>query len=262
MLKKGDIEINAQIVLVRDYNDKDDLDNTLNDLLEYGENLTSISVVPVGLTKFRKNLTKLKPFDKESALETIDIIEKYRAKFKEKYGYSTVYPSDEFFILSGREMPEIDYYERLLQYENGVGIVSCLLDDVKNDLKKLSKKDIQSIKGYEGVCVSGVLAYDYMRRVFDMIEEKIPQIKVRVKKIENEFFGKSITVTGLLTAGDLFREIENKEFDNLIIPSIMQNDGVFLDDYTISDVENNLKCNVILTHSDRFLKDLIDAFNQ
>lgn len=260
VLKKGDIEINAQIVLVRDYNDKEDLDNTLNHLLDYGENLTSISVVPVGLTKFRDNLVKLKPFDKESAIETIDIIEKYRAKFKEKYGYATVYPSDEFFILAEREIPEIDYYERLLQYENGVGIVSSLVDDVSNDLKRLSKKHIQNIKGYEAICVSGVLAYEYMKKVFDMINEKIPQIKIEVKKIENEFFGKSITVTGLLTASDLFRELDNKDFDNLIIPSIMQNDGVFLDDYTISDVENKLKCNIILTHSDSFLKDLLDAF--
>ena len=99
-----------------------------------------------------------------------------------------------------------------------------------------------------------------MKKVFDMINEKIPQIKIEVKKIENEFFGKSITVTGLLTASDLFRELDNKDFDNLIIPSIMQNDGVFLDDYTISDVENKLKCNIMLTHSDSFLKDLLDAF--
>lgn len=237
-LSEAGISMNCQIVLCPGLNDGDELRRTLTDLGNLMPNISSVAIVPVGLTKFREGLYPLTMFDKEGAGKTIDIIEEFQQKFLSEYGTRLVFPSDEFYLKAERPLPEADFYEEYPQYENGVGMMRSLYDEffaaLEGEENEKINRDIS--------IATGAAAYDMISELARAAEKKFG-LNCRVYKIINHFFGETITVTGLLTAGDIISQLEGKELgaELLLSKSMIIHDGdLFLDDYTISDVEKKL----------------------
>ncbi|MBQ8297409.1 MAG: DUF512 domain-containing protein [Ruminococcus sp.] len=255
-LAENGIKLNCQIVCCPGLNDGEELRRSLTDLGELMPNITSMAVVPVGLTKFREGLYLLEGFTKETAAETIDIIEEFQAVFLEKFGTRTVFPSDEFFLIAERELPPVEYYEDFSQYENGVGMLRSLIDEFEKAL------DLAEWEGGERhVSIAcGYAPYSTMQSLAKMAEERFHQLKCNVYRIRNDFFGETITVTGLITAQDLIAQLRGQELgDELLISSAMlrRDSEQFLDDLTVSDVERELGVSVRASDNDGY--ELLDA---
>lgn len=250
------IKINCQLVLCPGYNDKKELERSLSDLIAL-ENVECIAAVPVGLTKYREGLEKLTPFNKQTAAETIDIIDFFGDKCIEKYGSRRVYASDEFYILSEREMPNAEYYGEFLQLDNGVGLWSLLkseaFDAIEDcDIKLENKRKIS--------LVTGKAAYPLMTEIVDKCQQKWDNLECEVFAIENEFFGPLITVAGLVTATDILAQIEGRNLgEEMLIPSVMlRSEGdMFLDSITVDELSQKLDINITAVDNDGYL--LIDA---
>lgn len=250
------IKLNCQIVLCPELNDGEELKRTLSDLGELMPNISSIAVVPVGLSKFREGLYPLKCFDKDSAGEALDIISEFQNKFLENYGTRLVFPSDEFFLIAERKIPGSDYYEDFAQYENGVGMLRSLEDEFMQALE-CSDYDNQNRKIS---IATGYSAYNTIKKLAGLAEKKYSGLKCELYSIRNDFFGETITVSGLITATDILKQLENKNLGNelLISSSMLRRDtDVFLDDLTVSDVENRLNVKIIPVENDGFA--LLDA---
>lgn len=237
-LKENEIPINTQIVLCPDYNDGNELERTLNDLWGYKSVLNSIAIVPVGITKFRKE--KLKQVSKEKAIETIEIVEKFNKKVKKNIASV----SDEFFLIAEKELPDKKYYNGYNQLEDGVGSLRCLIDDF-NKRKKQIPQSIKTRKEYTIACSQSAAG------VFEMIEKEIKtkNLTLQIMPIKSEFWGKDVNVAGLITAQDLIKQLKNNCFKDVIIPSVVLRPYTteFLDGLTVSDVEKeiNAKLHVI-----------------
>jgi putative radical SAM enzyme (TIGR03279 family) len=233
------ITLNCQIVSCPEINDGNELRRTLTDLENLGVEMTA--VVPVGLTKYREGLYPLVPYTKERAAQTIDIIEEFGNRCKEKYGRRTFYAGDEFYIIAQRNIPEPEFYEDFAALEDGVGMIAYLTDDVKWTLEEL---DGDSSLSHTVTVVCGEGVHPFMKKIMELISEKFPNIKINTYAIKNNFFGGGVNVSGLVTGGDLIDQLKGKELGNkLIIPSSMlrfEND-LFLDDVSTQDVENQLK---------------------
>lgn len=258
-LNAADVEMNGQVVLCKNVNDKEELERTISDLEKYIPNMRSVSIVPSGLTKFRDGLYPLELFEKEDACAVIDTIEKWQKHFYEKYGIHFIHASDEWYILAEREMPEEERYDGYLQLENGVGMIRSFIEEVKDYL--------DSIEGDDRVInvstISGVLAYDTIKSSCDKINKKFPNVNVHVYKIINDYFGHSITVTGLLTGQDICSQLSGKELgDNLLLPTntLKADENIFLDDMTLEEFEKNLQINTIIVKSSGmdFVKNIIN----
>ena len=237
-------------------NDGDELRRTLQDLGGLMPNISSMAVVPVGVTKYRENLYPLKTFDKKGAGKTIDIIEEFQAEFLEKYGTRVVFPSDEFFLTAERELPDMAYYEDFPQFENGVGMLRSLIDEFENAI------DSAEYSGGERhiTVVTGYCPYTVIKKLAEMAESRFSGLKCDVMPIRNDFFGNTITVTGLITAGDLISQLKGRDNGSeLLISSsmLMQNSEIFLDDMTVSDVEKALDIKIKITQNDGY--ELLDA---
>ncbi len=255
-LAENGIMLNCQIVCCPGLNDGDELRRSLTDLGELMPNISSMAVVPVGLSQFREGLYPLTPFTKETAGETIDIIEEFQQEFLRKFGTRTVYPSDEFYLIAERELPSAESYEDYPQYENGVGMLRSLIEEFEDALKNAEytggKRNISIATGYS--------AFDTINKLAGMAEVRFPELECRVYAIRNDFFGETITVSGLITGQDLISQLSGKELGvELLISSSMLRSGsdVFLDDLTVSDVEQKL--NVTVTASDNDGYNLLDA---
>ncbi len=235
-LKENDIPFHAQIVLCPDYNDDEELKRSLNDLWKYKSVLGSIAIVPVGITKFRKE--KIKQVSKEKAIETIKIVEEFNKKIKRNIACV----SDEFFLIAQMPLPEKNYYNGYSQLEDGVGSLRCLIDDFNKRIKKLHKK-VKEKKEYTIACsVSAKEAFIFFAEELNKIEN----INLQVLPIKSEFWGKDVNVAGLITAKDLINQIKNNSFKNVIIPSVMLRPYTteFLDGLTIKDVEEQTKTKI------------------
>ncbi|MBQ8887620.1 MAG: DUF512 domain-containing protein [Candidatus Gastranaerophilales bacterium] len=231
-LKENDIPFHAQIVLCPDYNDGKELERTLNDLWNYKDIIGSIAIVPVGITKFRKE--KLKQVDKQKAIETIDIVDKFNKKIKKNLASV----SDEFFLLAEKELPEKKYYNGYRQLEDGVGSLRCLIDDFNKRIKKVSKAP-KTQKEYTLACsVSASKCFETFAKELNKIEN----INLKVQPIKSDFFGKDVNVAGLITAQDIIKQLRDKGHKNVVIPSIVLRPYTteFLDGLTVKDVENQL----------------------
>lgn len=249
--------INSQIVACPGINDGNELKRTLNDLEELG--VQCVAVVPVGLTGYRENLFKLTPYNKETAAETLDIIESFGDRFKEKYGRRTVYAADEFYIKAGRQLPPPEYYEGYPALENGVGLVTLLREEVEFALEDMEPDDSLN---HTVTVACGECTYEELKKTLAQINQKFPNIKINVRSIKNEFFGGEIDVTGLVTGGDLIKQLRGKELGNkLLIPSCMLRfeGDIFLDDASVDDVREKLKVNVKVTDNsgDAIVKEII-----
>ena len=258
-LNAADVEMNGQVVLCKNVNDKEELERTISDLEKYIPNMRSVSIVPSGLTKFRDGLYPLELFEKEDACAVIDTIEKWQKHFYEKYGIHFIHASDEWYILAEREMPEEERYDGYLQLENGVGMIRSFIEEVKDYLDSIEGDD----RAINVSTISGVLAYDTIKSSCDKINKKFPNVNVHVYKIINEYFGHSITVTGLLTGQDICAQLSGKELgDNLLLPTntLKADENIFLDDMTLEELEKNLQINTIIVKSSGmdFVKTIIN----
>ena len=252
----GCIQMNGQIVLCKGINDGEELERSIKDLSKYLPYLQSVSVVPVGLTKYRDGLYPLEPFGKEDAIKVLETIEKWQKVFFEEHGLHFIHAGDEWYILAEREVPEEDRYDGYLQLENGVGMLRLLLNEFEEAFEDLEGDDRQR----EVSIVTGGLAYPYLKSMAERLEEKYPNLTVHVYKIRNDFFGEKITVSGLITGQDLLAQLKGQELgEAILIPCNMLRDGeeVFLDDITLSDVKETLQVEVNVVKSSG--QDLVDA---
>ncbi len=242
------IPMNGQIVLCKGINDGEELWRSISDLMEFVPVMESLSVVPVGLSDYRDGLFHLEPFTKEDAEDVIDIIEHFQKKAYEKHGIHFVQASDEWYINAGREFPEAERYDGFIQLENGVGMVRLLMDEFGSEWDSIEGDD----REYEVSMVTGVLVYDSIKMLADRIPEKFPNVKIHLYKIINDFFGHRITVTGLLTGGDIRKQLTGKTLgQRLVLPSntLMADEPKFLDDVTLAELTDALQVDVCIVES-------------
>jgi putative radical SAM enzyme (TIGR03279 family) len=231
------IHLNCQIVLCKGWNDGRELLNSLLDLNDMKPAVKSVAVVPVGLTKYRENLTQFQPFTPEDAKAVIDITRKFNG----------VFAADEFYLLAGEEIPPDEYYGDYPQYENGVGMVRYQIRNFEDNIDYIGEEegllDLKGIKSFSmavGTSVAGV-----MGTFAEKLTEKT-NVKVNIFPIKNLFWGESITVSGLITAGDIINQLKDKDLgDFLLLPKTMLNsDNLFLDNLTVEDIEKELNVKV------------------
>ena len=246
------IEMNFQIVLCKGINDGEYLIKSIRDLSEFIPNGVSLSIVPFGMTKFRDGLEKIDAFDKKDCCDIIDNVEKIQKELFEKFNTKFVFLSDEFYITARRKFHNADFYEGFSQLENGVGMISLMESEFFDYLKTLkgdNKKRHVSI-------ATGSAAYKFILNLTCELTKKFNCTKIDVYEIKNNFFGNTITVSGLLTGTDIIEQLLGKELgDFLLIPenAFRADDTVMLDDVDIEDIEKKLKCKVRISHSDGVL---------
>ena len=273
-LYQAEILMNGQIVLCKGVNDGNELRYSLDKLFEYYPTLQSVSVVPVGLTNYRDGLYPLEPFEKDDAINVIEIIEEYQKKALKKGGTHFCHASDEWYILAGKELPNEDSYDGYLQYENGVGMVTSLRDEVNDYINSKQFKEYvlnkrNNIKINKSIA-TGTLVYPYIKELAEKVVNKINELlnvsdnKITVYSIINEFFGERITVSGLITGQDLVKQLKNVDKGNCLLISecmVRTEEGIFLDDYTIDDVQSALQVPVRIVKSsgEDFVNSIIEC---
>lgn len=265
-LTEGGITVNAQIVLCRGLNDGVELDSTLEELSGLYPRIASISVVPVGLTKWREGLYKLEPFNAQASANVLEQVGDWQQKLLIKHGTRLVYLADEFYIMAGAKLPVCEEYEDFPQIENGVGLMSLFIFEFNEYLKKHGKKldrYCSKLDGDRTVSIAtGICAYKYIKQLVQLLEKRYNNLKVAVYPIKNSFFGENVTVTGLLTGCDLFAQLESQKLGSeLLISRSMLKSGeeLFLDDYTVSGLGLKLgkKVTVVDNKGEDFIKKIL-----
>ena len=248
------IEMNGQIVLCKGVNDGDELERSLQDLYGYLPHLKSVSIVPVGLSKYREGLYPLEPFDKKDAEILIDTVERWQQKAMEEFRLHFVHASDEWYILADRDMPDEESYDGYLQLENGVGMLRLMINEFDDALNEACNK---KVKGFVPVkekvsLITGKLAYPYILQMAKRLMEEFPEKEIQVLPIRNEFFGEMITVSGLLTGQDIIKQCKDMDLgERLMLPENLLRSGeiVLLDDITTIDIQNSLQVEVDIVKS-------------
>lgn len=234
-LAEGGIRLNCQIVLCPGINDGPALEYTLEKLFELGESLLSVACVPVGLTKYREGLFPLTPYGRETAAETLALIEGFGERFRQERGSRVVYPSDEFYLLAQKPLPEADFYEDFPQIENGVGLLVNLREEFREALE--SAGEIAPLERPRRVTlVTGTAACDFLDSMLDELRRKCHNLTISTMPVVNEFFGGTVNVAGLITGGDILKALRGKELgEALLVPSAMlkAREDIFLDDITL-----------------------------
>lgn len=256
MLDEGGIRINAQLVLCRDINDGEELTYSLNELCKL-ENLESLAAVPCGMTAHREGLPEILPYHKESAADVIRRIEKKAAECLEAFGCRKVFASDEFYLTAEKELPPDEAYEGYPQLENGVGMLRLHTVEFEDALADCETEDVSRHLSI----ATGMLAKSHMEHLASLAMARFPSLRVDVHAIVNHFFGETITVSGLVTGGDLIAQLKGKELgDTLLIPeNMLRHEGdLFLDNVSVSDVENALHVTLGVTSRDG--EDLLHHF--
>ena len=251
------IIMNGQIVLCKGVNDGDELRKTLLDLYKYAPVMQSVSIVPVGLTKYREGLYPLENFEREDAQNVLAVIDEIRDKALKELGIRFAYASDEFYILAQKDLPSYEEYDDFPQIENGVGMISSFEHDyrelIDNCKAKLQEGMFNLPKNPVNVtAVCGQLAFPYVEKVYSELFELFDNLSIEVIPITNEFFGENITVSGLVTGGDIIKQLQNKKIGKyLLIPECMlrAKEQVFLDDVTVCDLEKALQVTAIIVKS-------------
>lgn len=245
-LTEHDIQINGQIVLCPGYNDGEKLNQTIESLYALGTNFMNLAIVPVGITKYRKGLAPLHPVTMEKAKEVIEKVTTYQNKFLEERGSRFVFLSDEFYIQGKHELPTYEMYEGFPQLENGVGLIRKLEREINTTLdQKLASQFAGSVS-----IITGVSAYQFIKRMARKIEKHYPEITIHVIKIYNDFFGEKITVAGLVTGEDIIKQVEKQSLgQKVIIPNVMLKSGedVFLDNISLEDLSHKMERKILVT---------------
>ncbi len=268
-LYEAGITLNGQIVLCKGVNDGEELEYSIKELTKYLPNLESVSVVPVGLSKYREGLYPLEPFTKEDALNVLDTIHKWQEKVYKEYGMHFIHASDEWYILAGKEMPPASWYDGYLQLENGVGMIRLMMDEFYQSIEDYqsaiaNKKESRLPEHIEKTVsvATGRLAYPYIKEIAGKLMELFPEVTIQVYEIINDFFGERITVSGLLTGQDIKKQLTGKNLgERLWLPQNVLRAGerVFLDDLTIEELETALQVPIDIVKSSgyEFLKLLL-----
>lgn len=249
ILADGGIDLNAQIVLCKGVNDKELLDCSFADLETLVPALKSVSVVPVGLTKYRKGLYPLEPFSPEECAEVIDQVERAAEGFLEKHGTRLVFASDEFYIKAKRPLPPPEYYEGFPQLENGVGMIASLVDDLDMEMEYLAEETDTSTERHLSIA-TGMAAYETILQQVEKVKKIWYNTDCKVYPVRNDFYGENVTVSGLLTGGDIIAQLKGKELgDLLLIPrNALRHEGDrFLDGVTVEEMESELGVRVLAT---------------
>ena len=253
-LSKAGITMNGQIVLCPRLNDGQELDRTIRELSVYLPHMQSVSVVPVGLTKFREGLFPLRAFEKKDAVAALEIIDKWRETLYKQHGNHFVHASDEFYLMADRPLPEEDQYDGYPQLENGVGMLRLLIEETTlavETRKNTENLSCQTTPRKVSVA-TGRLASPTIEHLLEQVSTAFPWIDGHVYTIENRFFGEMITVSGLITGQDLLAQLKDKELgQSLLLPENMLRSGerVFLDDMTVDELEKELNTPVVIVRS-------------
>ncbi|MBO5070653.1 MAG: DUF512 domain-containing protein [Roseburia sp.] len=298
-LYEAGIEMNGQIVLCKGVNDGEELERSIRDLTKYLPYMESVSVVPVGLSKYREGLYPLEPFEKEDAREVLATIHKWQKVCMETHGTHFIHASDEWYLLAEEELPEEDNYDGYIQLENGVGMLRLLLeefhaalDELLEDMEALEDvkttedeealedmrvldavellddeelSDNRKVTGEENAkhvvsLATGRLAAPFIEQLAKECMEVFPDYRILVYPIRNDFFGESITVSGLLTGQDILAQLKDRELgERLLLPCNLLRSGeeVFLDDMTLQELEKALQVKIDIVQSSG--QDLLDA---
>ena len=252
-LYEAGITMNGQIVLCKGINDGAELERSISDLTAYLPHLESVSVVPVGLTRFRDGLYPLEPFEQEDAVKVLRCIHDWQDKIYPEYGLHFVHASDEWYVMAGEELPEAGRYDGYLQLENGVGMLRLMTDEF-NEALALAEEETDAYTGRNGEMsvVTGRLAYPYMRDMSQRMMELFPGLNIHVYAVNNDFFGERITVSGLLTGQDIISQLHGKRLgDRILLPQnvLRSGENYFLDDVTVEEMEKALQVKVDIVKS-------------
>ncbi len=237
------IAINTQLVLCPGINDGEELERSLNELSKLYPSVQSIAAVPVGLSDHRDGLFKIEPYTKETAGQTIDIIDRFNEKFRAEHGEIIAYAADEFYLKAERKMPDAEYYNGFPQLENGVGMWALLKSEFEQALGECGITQLDR----SVTVVTGKAAYPLISELSENAEKKIKGLKVKVIAAENKLLGKMITVSGLLCGADIISALDGIDLgDELIIPpNCLRSEGdMFLDDMTVEELSQKLKIKV------------------
>ena len=265
------IQMNGQIVLCKGINDGAELERSIRDLAGYLPYMESVSVVPVGLSRYREGLYPLEPFEKEDAEEVLDIIHKWQKICYEKHGTHFIYASDEWYLLAEQDFPPEENYDGYIQLENGVGMMRLLEEEFNFCLEEEEEQEpsfremLQNTRGFfkkkqedktsaKTISIAtGKSAASLLRKLAAKFTCKHPDTQILIYEIKNNFFGEQITVSGLLTGKDLKEQLSGQELgQKLLLPCNLLRSGeeVFLDDMTLQELENTLQVPIHIVKSD------------
>ena len=244
------IVMNCQIVCCPGLNDGEELDRSMRELAALHPAVHSVSVVPVGLTRYREGLYPLTAFTPEHAAETLDQVTAFGDRCLEQYGTRIFWCGDELYLKAGRELPPDEFYEEYTQLENGIGMLRLLETEFRSALRLSEDPGPQHCS-----IATGAAAAPWLKMLADLAVARYPQLKIDVYPIQNDFFGHSITVAGLVTGGDLIRQLHGKDLgDRLLISQNMlrREERDFLDDVTLEDAREALQVPIFPTETDGF----------
>lgn len=245
-LADAQIQMNCQIVLCPGYNDKEELERTVSDLTKLYPYVNSAAAVPVGITKHRDHLPHLEIFNEKTASETIDLVNKLQEKYLKELGTRFIFLSDEFYMIANRQLLDYDEYEGFIQFENGVGMISKLEREIK-DYLVTNPKNSMDVKKKVSIA-TGHSAYNFICDMANCMMEKYPGLDIKVHKIINNFFGDTITVSGLITATDIIDQLKNEDLgQTLYIPrSMLKADKeIFLDNITLEELQKIMNMEIV-----------------
>ncbi len=267
-LYEAGITMNGQIVLCKGVNDGEELIFSIREMMKYLPQLESVSVVPVGLSKYREGLYPLTPFTKEDAKEILSVIHGFQDEIYKKYGLHFIHASDEWYILAGEDLPQRERYDGYLQLENGVGMLRLLLDEFNEAVDTLKADGCRRLPADEEISIAtGRLAFPYIKQMAQEMEAIYPQLVVHVYEIRNDFFGEMITVSGLLTGQDIVAQLKGKRLGSrLLLPQNVLRSGedVFLDDMRVKELEKALQvqADIVKSSGYDFVNAILGEVNQ
>lgn len=250
---KAGIKINTQLVLCPGINDGDELEYSLNELAKFYPSIKSISAVPVGLSRYREEMFELNSYTKEQAEEVINIIEKFNHRFMCYNNEIIAFAGDEFFLIAGRDIPNVDYYNGFPQLENGVGLWASFKHDFESALMSNESENLNADKIRKITIVTGEAAYPLISELVDETTKKWHNLRINTIKIKNKFLGDKITVAGLLTGKDIIEGLSNVDLgDELLVPRVsLRHEGdMFLDDVTVEQMAKVLGVRVVPVSND------------
>ncbi len=254
------IELNIQIVLCPDWNDKEELEKTLADLYELG--VLSVAIVPVGLTKYRERCYPLRIFTADEAKALVEQVSHWQEKARAEFGISMIYLSDEFYLMADMPLPPEEHYDGYPQIENGIGLTRSFLEEWNAGLAEMSKKGYAEPTVLDVIC--GTSAEKVLRPLFEAVT--VPNLTLRLTSITNDFFGEKITVTGLLTGQDILAAVQARQMEGkvhgLLLPTLCldSEESVFLDNMTVDELEEQLGIPVCTFQNGTELQDRINSF--
>jgi putative radical SAM enzyme (TIGR03279 family) len=245
-LKEAELIMHGQIVLCKGINDGDELEYSIKAMMEYLPYLQSVSVVPVGLTKHRAHLQKLDPFTKDDASKIINLVKQYQELAIDQHDLHYIHAADEFYFLAGEEMPLAETYDGYLQYENGVGMTRLLIDEFIECYNNFDFQNNTTLINHKLTFVTGKLIEKTLIGFAKLMQEKI-DYEIEIIGIENDFFGPLITVSGLVTGQDIYKQLKDRSYDRIYIPDNMlkADEEIFLDDITIVELEKKLNTDIV-----------------